>query len=124
MTGTPVWSGDERQERFAEYVELVDRVLSNERTDYRGKYYTCEGAVMLPGPVQTPRPPLLIAAHGPRALLGRRLPDGFALSQLEVFPWVLSTDVKRRAACSLAHSAVTDHCVTDATRGLPADRTT
>jgi alkanesulfonate monooxygenase SsuD/methylene tetrahydromethanopterin reductase-like flavin-dependent oxidoreductase (luciferase family) len=65
MMGIPNWSAAERVARFKEYVELVDRLLSNEVTTYTGRFYAVEGAVMNPRPVQAPRPPITIAALGP-----------------------------------------------------------
>ena len=67
-TGAPVWDPKERQERYVEYIELLDLLLSNQRTDFDGRFYSSNEAVMIPGPVQSPRPPLLLAAHGPRSL--------------------------------------------------------
>src|ERR1700674_1794138 len=63
--GIPNWSRKERVARFKEYVEIVDRLLSDEVTTYKGRYYEVNGAVMTPRPVQQPRPPLVIAAMGP-----------------------------------------------------------
>jgi alkanesulfonate monooxygenase SsuD/methylene tetrahydromethanopterin reductase-like flavin-dependent oxidoreductase (luciferase family) len=68
MAGLPNWSAGERVARFAEYVELVGHLLAREVTTYEGRYYRAEGAVMNPRPVQSPRPPLLIAALAPRML--------------------------------------------------------
>ncbi len=68
MMGVPNWTPKERVDRFGEYVEIVDQMLSNEVTTYKGRYYEIEGAVMNPRPVQSPRPPLTIAAMGPRML--------------------------------------------------------
>ena len=68
MMGLPNWSAAERVERFGEYVEVVDRLLSEETTTYHGDYHTVEGAVMNPGPIQSPRPPITIAALGPRMM--------------------------------------------------------
>jgi alkanesulfonate monooxygenase SsuD/methylene tetrahydromethanopterin reductase-like flavin-dependent oxidoreductase (luciferase family) len=65
MLGLPNWSYPERVARFKEYVEIVDRLLSNEITTYTGKFYQIEGARMDPRPVQRPRPPIVIAANGP-----------------------------------------------------------
>lgn len=65
MMGLPNWSYRERVTRFKEYVEIVDRVLSNEVTTYKGQYYEINAAVMNPRPVQRPRPPIIIAAMGP-----------------------------------------------------------
>jgi alkanesulfonate monooxygenase SsuD/methylene tetrahydromethanopterin reductase-like flavin-dependent oxidoreductase (luciferase family) len=65
MMGLPNWSAAERVARFKEYVEVVDRLLSQEVTTYRGRFYQVEGATMKPRPVQQPRPPITIAAMGP-----------------------------------------------------------
>ena len=64
MMGLPNWSAAERVARFKEYVEVVDRLLSNEVATYRGRFYRVEGAAMKPRPVQQPRPPITIAAMG------------------------------------------------------------
>jgi alkanesulfonate monooxygenase SsuD/methylene tetrahydromethanopterin reductase-like flavin-dependent oxidoreductase (luciferase family) len=68
MTGLPNWEPKERVDRFGEYVELVEKLLSQEKTTYKGEFYEAEGAVMNPRPVQSPRPPLLVAALGPRMM--------------------------------------------------------
>lgn len=65
MMGIPNWSNKERVARFDEYVEIVDRMLTNEVTSYEGRYYRVNGAIMNPRPVQAPRPPIVIAAMGP-----------------------------------------------------------
>ena len=68
MAGLPNWTPGERVDRFAEYVDLVGRLLSQEVTTYEGRYYRVDGAVMNPRPVQAPRPPFVVAALGPRML--------------------------------------------------------
>jgi alkanesulfonate monooxygenase SsuD/methylene tetrahydromethanopterin reductase-like flavin-dependent oxidoreductase (luciferase family) len=65
MMGIPNWSNKERVARFDEYVEIVDRMLTNEVTSYEGRYYQVNEAIMNPRPVQSPRPPIVIAAMGP-----------------------------------------------------------
>ena len=65
MMGVPNWSNKERVARFDEYVEIVDQLLSNEVTSYKGQYYQVNEAIMKPRPVQQPRPPIIIAAMGP-----------------------------------------------------------
>lgn len=65
MMGIPNWSNKERVARFSEYVEIVDRLLSDEVTSYKGRYYEVNEAVMNPRPVQKPRPPIMIAGMGP-----------------------------------------------------------
>ena len=64
MMGVPNWSNKERVARFKEYVEIVDNMLSNEVTTYKGKFYEINGAYMNPRPLQQPRPPIAIAAMG------------------------------------------------------------
>src|SRR5262245_31604088 len=54
--------------RFREAVEVVDRLLRDEITTYPGQYYRLSEAPMRPRPVQSPRPPLTLGAHGPRML--------------------------------------------------------
>ena len=65
MMGIPNWSPKERVARFKEYIEIVDRLLSNEVTTYKGRYYEVKDAVMNPRPVQKPRPPITVAAWSP-----------------------------------------------------------
>jgi alkanesulfonate monooxygenase SsuD/methylene tetrahydromethanopterin reductase-like flavin-dependent oxidoreductase (luciferase family) len=68
MTGGAWWPPAERVGRFRELVEIVDRLLRDEVTTYHGRYYRVTEAAMAPGPLQRPRPPLTIAASGPRML--------------------------------------------------------
>ena len=68
MMGIPNWTNKERAARFKEYVEIVDRMLSNEITTYKGEFYEVNGACMNPRPIQKPRPPITIAALGPRMM--------------------------------------------------------
>jgi alkanesulfonate monooxygenase SsuD/methylene tetrahydromethanopterin reductase-like flavin-dependent oxidoreductase (luciferase family) len=68
MAGLPNWDAGERVARFGEYVDLVARLLAQEVTTYEGRYYQVEGAIMNPRPLQSPRPPLIVAALAPRML--------------------------------------------------------
>jgi F420-dependent oxidoreductase-like protein len=54
--------------RFREAVEIIDHMLRHEYTTYEGKYYQIRKAPMRPGPVQKPRPPIMIGAKKPRML--------------------------------------------------------
>lgn len=65
MIGIPNWEPGERVARFVEYLEIVDRLLRDEVTTFAGRYYTITGARMNPRPVQSPRPPITVAALGP-----------------------------------------------------------
>lgn len=68
MWGVEEWSAAERASRFAEYVELVARLMDDEVVDFRGRWYRADGATMSPGFVQAPRPPILLAAHGAKSV--------------------------------------------------------
>jgi alkanesulfonate monooxygenase SsuD/methylene tetrahydromethanopterin reductase-like flavin-dependent oxidoreductase (luciferase family) len=68
VLGTPDLSPRERVDRFAEFVELLDRLLTTPRTSYDGTWFTARDARMHPGCVQNPRLPFVVAANGPRAM--------------------------------------------------------
>ncbi len=66
----------ERVDRFAEAVELISLLMAQERTTFAGRYYRLDDAPLEPRPLQTPRIPILIAAHRPRMLrLAARFAD-------------------------------------------------
>ncbi|MFF7790341.1 LLM class flavin-dependent oxidoreductase [Streptomyces sp. NPDC007991] len=54
--------------RYREFVELLDALLTKDRVDYSGEYYTAVDARSAPGCVQRPRTPFVLAANGPKAL--------------------------------------------------------
>jgi F420-dependent oxidoreductase-like protein len=58
----------ERVDRFEEAVELISLLMAQERTTYAGRHYQLDDAPLEPRPLQTPRIPILIAAHRPRML--------------------------------------------------------
>ena len=67
-----------RVDRFAEFVSLLDRLLREPATSFRGEFYAADEARMLPGCVQRPRLPLAVAAGGPRTLrLAARFGDAW-----------------------------------------------
>jgi len=73
------WSPAERVARFREFVELVDLLLRQEVTTYDGTYYRCDRAETIPPPVQAPRPPITVAAHGPKMLrIAAQYADGWS----------------------------------------------
>jgi alkanesulfonate monooxygenase SsuD/methylene tetrahydromethanopterin reductase-like flavin-dependent oxidoreductase (luciferase family) len=55
-----------RVERFAEQLEIVHRLWTEERVDFRGRHYALDDAPGLPKPVQKPRPPLIVGGTGKR----------------------------------------------------------
>jgi F420-dependent oxidoreductase-like protein len=66
--GIPFPSAKELVDRFEESVEIIDLLMRQDRTTYAGHYYQLHDAPFRPGPVQRPRPPLTLGAHGPRML--------------------------------------------------------
>jgi alkanesulfonate monooxygenase SsuD/methylene tetrahydromethanopterin reductase-like flavin-dependent oxidoreductase (luciferase family) len=66
--GEPDLPTKARVDRFAEFVEALDGLLLSDKFDYQGAYYQMRGARNVPGSVQRPRLPFLIAANGPRTM--------------------------------------------------------
>jgi alkanesulfonate monooxygenase SsuD/methylene tetrahydromethanopterin reductase-like flavin-dependent oxidoreductase (luciferase family) len=62
------WSPGERADRFGEFVELLDGLLTHEATTGDGRFYAAHDVRMFPGCVQQPRAPFYIAATGPRGM--------------------------------------------------------
>ena len=68
VLGTEDLSPRQRVDRFGEFVELLDRLLTSPSTTYDGAWFTAHEARMVPGCVQQPRLPFVVAANGPRAM--------------------------------------------------------
>ncbi len=68
VLGGEVLSPGARVDRLAEFVGLLDELLTHPSTTVDGAHYTAVQARMLPGCVQTPRLPFVVAANGPRAM--------------------------------------------------------
>jgi F420-dependent oxidoreductase-like protein len=66
--GWPFPSARERVDRFAEALEIWDRLQQEERTTYQGQHYQIVDAPFEPKPLQRPRMPVLIGGSGPRML--------------------------------------------------------
>jgi F420-dependent oxidoreductase-like protein len=58
----------ERVSMFGEALQVIDALLRNDVTTHNGAYYQLTDAPFRPGPVQKPRPPITVAAHGPRMI--------------------------------------------------------
>ncbi len=67
LGGSPLSKG-EMVDRLTEFVELLDRLLTTDRVDHDGAYFHTRNARTLPGCVQQPRVPFVVAANGPRSL--------------------------------------------------------
>jgi len=68
VLGETAWSPLERADRFEEFVRLLDDLLRNTDTSYQGSFYSAHEALTLPGTLQDPRPPFVIAAEGTRGM--------------------------------------------------------
>ncbi|MEV0978770.1 LLM class flavin-dependent oxidoreductase [Streptomyces sp. NPDC049915] len=66
--GQEPWTPRERADRFAEFVPLLDRLLTEDAVTYEGTFYSAREARNIPGCVQGPRLPFAVAATGPRGL--------------------------------------------------------
>jgi F420-dependent oxidoreductase-like protein len=51
---------------FREQLEIVHRLWTEDRVDFRGEHYTLEDAPGQPTPVQRPHPPLIVGGSGKR----------------------------------------------------------
>ncbi len=83
VLGEEPWSARERTDRFEEFVELLDRLLTQGDITFGGRFYSAVEARNVPGCVQGPRLPFAVAATGPR---GMRLAAKFGQS------WVTTGD--------------------------------
>jgi alkanesulfonate monooxygenase SsuD/methylene tetrahydromethanopterin reductase-like flavin-dependent oxidoreductase (luciferase family) len=84
VLGQDPWSPSERADRFAEFLDLLDRLLRHPETSYRGTFYSAVDARTYPGCVQEPRLPFAVAATGRR---------GMTLAALHGSAWVTTGDL-------------------------------
>lgn len=68
VLGQQPWSPKERADRFAEFVELLDLLLTQGDGSFSGGFYSAVGARNIPGCTQSPRLPFAVAATGPRGM--------------------------------------------------------
>jgi F420-dependent oxidoreductase-like protein len=64
--GFPFPDTTTRVAMFAEQLEIVHRLWTEERVDFRGAHYTLEDAPAQPKPLQQPHPPLIVGGSGKR----------------------------------------------------------
>ena len=68
VMGGDVLPPRQRVNRYREFVEQLDSLLTAERTSISGEYYTSVDARSAPGCAQHPRAPFVVAANGPRSM--------------------------------------------------------
>jgi alkanesulfonate monooxygenase SsuD/methylene tetrahydromethanopterin reductase-like flavin-dependent oxidoreductase (luciferase family) len=66
--GVQPWTPRERADRFAEFLPLLDRLLTENAVTYEGRFFSAGDVRNIPGCVQRPRLPFAVAATGPRGL--------------------------------------------------------
>ena len=67
----------ETRERFEESLAIILRAWTSERLSYHGKYWRIEDLLLTPKPLQSPHPPIRVAANSP---------ETFATAGREGFP--------------------------------------
>lgn len=67
--GIDLGSVDERMTRFEEGTELIHLLLTQEHTDYDGRFFRFDKARNEPKPIQNPRPPIVIGGRGEKRTL-------------------------------------------------------
>lgn len=68
IQGGPTLPPRQRQDRYEEFVQLLDTLLTTDGVDFKGEYYETRNGRTLPGCVQQPRVPFILAGNGPRSL--------------------------------------------------------
>ncbi|MFI5694951.1 LLM class flavin-dependent oxidoreductase [Kribbella sp. NPDC051586] len=68
IQGGPDLTPRQRQDRYEEFVKLLDTLLTTDGVDFKGEYYETRNGRTLPGCVQQPRVPLVLAGNGPRSV--------------------------------------------------------
>jgi alkanesulfonate monooxygenase SsuD/methylene tetrahydromethanopterin reductase-like flavin-dependent oxidoreductase (luciferase family) len=68
VLGQAPWSPRERADRFAEFTDLLDRLLRDREVSYDGRFWSANEARSHPGCVQRPRIPFAVAATAPRGM--------------------------------------------------------
>ena len=68
IQGGPDRTPRQRQDRYEEFVNLLDTLLTTDGVDFKGEYFETRNARTLPGCVQQPRVPFILAGNGPRSV--------------------------------------------------------
>ena len=115
VLGGPELTPRRRVDRFAEFLDLLGTIVANPATTWHGEWYQAVDARSIPGPVQRPRPPFVVAANGPRTMrLAARHGDGWVTTG----PQVDDAESWWRAVAAIA--ARFEEAMTEAGRALHA----
>ncbi|TDO45396.1 luciferase-like monooxygenase [Kribbella sp. VKM Ac-2527] len=115
---TTILGGDDlgpgqKVDRLAEFTELLDKLLTTDRVDFEGEYFETRNGRTLPGCVQRPRVPFVMAANGPRSL---RLAVRYGAGWVTTGGKVDDLDTWYAAVADLSHR------MDDVLAGRPFDR--
>src|SRR6185437_400341 len=69
LTGLDWGTFGERSERLGETLEILHQAFANEVIDFTGKHFTIHDMPIKPGPVQQPRPPIVVGGVGEKFTL-------------------------------------------------------
>ncbi len=76
--GAEPWTIRERHERFVEFTTVLATLLAEEASTIDAAFYPVVDSRQLPGPVQRPRPPLIVSGLGPKSIsFAARIGDGW-----------------------------------------------
>ena len=67
--GVPFPPVAERMDRLEEAIQICRAMFTEEAPSFKGRYYSIDGALNLPRPVQPGGPPILVGGTGPRRTL-------------------------------------------------------
>lgn len=59
----------ERSRRLGETLEILSQAFTNQQIDFAGTHYTVQDMPIVPGPVQQPRPPIMVGGIGEKYTL-------------------------------------------------------
>jgi alkanesulfonate monooxygenase SsuD/methylene tetrahydromethanopterin reductase-like flavin-dependent oxidoreductase (luciferase family) len=114
LGGSPL-NPKQRMDRFEEFLTLLDRLLRQPSTTWSGDWFAAHDAPTVPGPVQQPRPPFVVAGNGPRGMrLALRFGAGWATNGTAPFG-----SEPRAWWEGIADAARTFDAVVDAAGGAP-----
>ncbi|MBV9515697.1 MAG: LLM class flavin-dependent oxidoreductase [Mycobacteriaceae bacterium] len=67
--GLPWGTFRERSERMAETLQILHQAFASGTVDFTGQHYTVHDMPIVPGPVQQPRPPIIVGGVGEKYTL-------------------------------------------------------
>ncbi|MFQ5977394.1 MAG: LLM class flavin-dependent oxidoreductase [Candidatus Heimdallarchaeota archaeon] len=75
--GYPFPSAGERVAQFREALQIIKQLFTEDIVDFKGHYWTLEGAINNPKPIQKPHPPIWVGGEKPKVIaIAAELADG------------------------------------------------